>query len=226
MVMAFSCNDLKRRSGIPVIVASVIPDMKNMHKLSDDAIRYGFIPELRFDLSNMDISSINKYVQNLEKKEVNAIFTFRSDSVSQINEMYSEASNYENILLDIEVKNYPDISFPLRGEKLILSSHYEKSFDTMKMYSKISKFECGAIKLACRCAMKDAVENMFQIERVRDERPVSFTPMGSDTSTRISSAISLSDFAYTYYEREIAPGQPYYKDMLDIMKILSKYVKN
>lgn len=225
-MITFSCSDLKRRSGIPVIVASVIPGMKNVDKLIDDAILYGFIPELRFDLSGMDISSINEYLQNLEKKQVNAIFTFRSDSVSQINEMYSEASNYENILLDIEVKNYPDISLPLKGEKLILSSHYDKSFDTMKMYSKISKFDCGAIKLACRCGMKDMVENMFQIERVRDERPVSFTPMGSDTSSRISGAISINDFAYSYYEREIAPGQPYYKDMLDIMKILSKYVKN
>ena len=220
---AFNCSKLKKNGKMPVTVASLIPDMKKFEKLHNDYKRHDFIPEFRFDLSDMDGNGMEKYLKLVERNNIMGIFTFRSSDSAEAEDAYMPSVFHGNLIFDIEIESYRNFRNDIQKDRLILSSHFRNSAVTMRRFSEILSMECGAIKIATFSDTIESIHLMNNMYLAKDQRPLSFVPMGPDREARLISGLSVSDFIYTAYEEPLAQGQINYTD---IEKIFSKLICN
>lgn len=217
----FNCGKLKKSGNRPVLIASLIPESERFEKLREDYHKYNFIPEFRFDLSNMSRQEMEKYLSLMEKHGINAIFTFRSNDPEEAEVVYTSAICHDNLIFDVEIESYVKFRNKLQSDRIIVSSHFQNSAITLNRFSKIFSMDCGAIKIATFSDSRESVKLISELLLLRDERPLSFTPMGNDREARLISALSVSDFMYSAYEEPVAPGQMNYLVLVSIFSTLN-----
>ncbi|MGP6207418.1 type I 3-dehydroquinate dehydratase [Cuniculiplasma sp. SKW3] len=217
----FNCMKLKKSGNMPILIASLIPEPEKFEKLRDDYGKHNFIPEFRFDLSDMNQKEVDKYLRLTEKYGMKAIFTFRNNDPGEAEDAYTSAIYHDNLIFDVEIDSYVKFQNKLQSDRIILSSHFQNSAVTVNRFSKIFSMDCGAIKIATFSDSSETVKLISELLLLRDQRPLSFTPMGPDREARLISGLSLSDFMYSAYEEPLAPGQINYLDLENIFSTLN-----
>ncbi len=210
--MNFTCRDLKKITNRPKLLASFVPkpdDQNQFNLLKDTLSRIYFYPEIRWDLcKNTGVKECATYLNAIKDMDIRAIFTFRSNDRMQTEKIYGIARRYDNLLLDVDMDQYPFISTPPQKEKLILSSHFSNELEIMGRLEEISLSGPGAIKLACPFTQSYLFEVLNMFDRNQFEPALSIVPQGVEYGyLRIVSAITVSDFVYSYLENPVVSGQ-------------------
>ena len=87
---------------------------------------------------------------------------------------------------------------------------------------KIMGMKPGALKIACPFNTLQFSRICNFLEGLRLDIPVALIPMGKNRELRVASAITVSDFAYTYYEKPVAEGQYSTLEFLEIIHRIEK----
>ena len=204
----FNTMDLRKNSWKPFIISSVVPSSADQAaKIALEMKEGNFIPEFRTDISkNMDKSGIKKYLDAFMEAGGYGIFTHRSTSVDEVQDFYGLAMEYRNLVVDIEM-NHAWILKEYERNRAIISSHFTNHTEAEGRIGKIMGMKPGALKVACPISTLQFSRICNFLEGLRLEIPVALIPMGKDMQLRVASAITVSDFAYTYYEKPVAEGQ-------------------
>jgi len=203
---------LKKRVGMAVIVASVIPEkdyenqIKFISKKLDD---FHFIPEFRMDLwTNNQKDSIEKYMKIVDDYSLPNIFTFRTEELSIADEIYKIPLNHENSILDIDISIISRNSINYPQNRTILSSHFSNPLEFRNRFEKLAKYGKVAIKLASTFDSENILDILWYVKHTDGERILSIVPQGNENqSLRIVSALTVSDFIYSSFDKPVIAGQ-------------------
>jgi 3-dehydroquinate dehydratase len=203
---------LKKRGGMAVIVASVIPekDYENQIKLISKKLDdFHFIPEFRMDLwTNNQKDSIEKYMKIVDDYSLPNIFTFRTEELSIADEIYKIPLNHENSILDIDISIISRNSINYTQNRTILSSHFSNPLEFRNRFEKLAKYGKVAIKLASTFDSENILDILWYVKHTDGERILSIVPQGNENqSLRIVSALTVSDFIYSSFDKPVIAGQ-------------------
>ena len=207
-MVSFSVMELKKRSWRPFTIGSVIPSTEEQAgKIADEMKKLEFIPEFRFDLSaEMDEACIRKYIDVFTENGGYGIFTYRSTSKDLLGHFYQIAMEYENFVMDIDMHYAGVLGKDQRG-KTIISSHFTNHTEAEGRVGKIMEMNPEALKIALPMNTVQFTRIINFIGGLGMKIPVALIPMGKESYLRVASAITVSDFAYTHYEKRVAEGQ-------------------
>ena len=217
----FRTMNLRKNSWKPHIISSVIPATED--QAASIALKMkaeNFIPEIRPDLTKkMSESGIRKYLDTFAEAGGYGIFTHRSSSKDSIQIFYKIAMEYENLVVDIDMNHAGFLSGDQR-DRSIISSHFTNHTEAEGRIGKIMGMKPGALKLACPLNTLQFSRICNFLEGLRLEIPVALIPMGMERQLRVASAITVSDFAYSYYEEPVAEGQYSTQEFSEIIHII------
>ncbi|MCL4357125.1 MAG: hypothetical protein M1460_04595 [Candidatus Thermoplasmatota archaeon] len=204
----FKTMNLRKNSWKPFLISSVVPTSTD--QAANIAVMMkerGFIPEFRPDLSvKMDEHVIEKYLDTFTEGGGYGIFTYRSTSKDAIQNFYRISMGYENLIMDIDM-NYAGTLKEDQWDRTIISSHFTNHTEAEGRIGKIMGMKPGALKIACPLNTLQFSHICNFLEGLRLDIPVALIPMGKNRELRVAGAITVSDFAYTYYENSVAEGQ-------------------
>jgi len=168
--------------------------------------------EIRYDMFDViDKKDLDNLLKNLTKRDVDYIFTFRSNDHARVKELYRIAMDLDVPAVDIDYSAYSSLHPYITGTSTILSYHSYSMEPLNRILTKIRRRECDVYKVAIKYS--DATEFFKDISRVIrfksiTDKPLSFIPMGSMNSfLRVISAVYVSDLNYAMDENATAEGQ-------------------
>ena len=219
----FKTMNLRKNSWKPFLISSVVPTSTD--QAANIAVMMkerGFIPEFRPDLSvKMDEHVIEKYLDTFTEGGGYGIFTYRSTSKDAIQNFYRISMGYENLIMDIDM-NYAGTLKEDQWDRTIISSHFTNHTEAEGRIGKIMGMKPGALKIACPLNTLQFSRICNFLEGLRLDIPVALIPMGKNRELRVAGAITVSDFAYTYYENSVAEGQYSTLEFLEIIHRIEK----
>ncbi len=223
--MTFTYKDLKRENGKPEIIATVIPELESndqLRRIESERKLIKFIPEIRWDLSgSKGRTELKNYLRKIEGLSMNAIFTFRSSDKYISNLYYDIALEFPNIMIDLDLSQYDEGKIRGNEERVIISSHFSNEIEIFGLFNEIKNIGCRSIKLATHFTDGFFFEVVRAFSELGGNMSISIVPQGPDGSKkRIISALTVSDFVYSYFDKSVAEGQISYKEINNVLQML------
>lgn len=213
------CNEIKigksqGNGNEPLIAISTFDENADtfLKSFSKGSRHFDDLYEIRYDLFvKKSPEELGRILSYLKEKEVDYIFTYRSDSEEEICKYYGIAAKLDAPAADVEMSVYEKLPAGAKFKTLIISHHSFEGGKILPYYEKIRALGPDIVKLASAYRNYDEFrEDLAELQKAKakDRNCLSFVPMGrSSAFLRIMSAYILSDLVYAREEEETAEGQ-------------------
>ena len=179
--------------------------------------------EIRFDLFNdHEMNSLSAIIEYMNNRKLPFVFTYRTEDPDDAMEKYSFAAENSACAIDLDIMLKGIVGKLHVKTPVILSHHGKGKWDLPVIIKEMTALQPHSYKLA-NIYTDNALflNDLAAVASLRNriENPLSFIPMGSgNTFLRIVSACLVSDFTYSMLDRESAPGQISYEQMISMIE--------